>query len=329
MTIKKRPLEEIVDNFDGSKILVIGDVMIDHYLNGSVKRISPEAPVPIVNITNEYNTLGGSGNVAANIAALNTTANFLSVAGYDDGKLKLDGLLKQHNIQGTIIEEKNRPTTVKSRIVGMSQQLLRFDYETTADIKEKTERKILSELELKYLKNLSVIIISDYKKGVVTKNLLKNIISLSNKHNIKTIIDPKPETINFCKDSYLITPNNHEASTYLNALADSNEDVVLAGKTISRRLKNNVLITRGEYGMALFEQNKKPFLIPTEAKHVYDVTGAGDTSIALIALSLTANATLQEATIISNVGAGLVVQKQGTQTITPDELKKELSKKYF
>jgi len=309
---------KLITDFSKVKVLLIGDFMLDHYIQGTVSRISPEAPVPVVNVNKETFSLGGAGNVATNVSSLGGHVKFIFVAGkqYEQA---INALLEDKKIDGSAVYDDTRKTTIKKRIIGMNQQLLRLDYEDTHQINDEIHNKIIKEIE-KNISETDIIIISDYAKGLLTEKLTKKIIEIGNKNNIKTIIDPKPQTMQHCKNCFLITPNHFEASGHVGIHEENGDRIIMIGEKIQNELNCNVLITRGEKGMALFESNKKPFLLKTEAKQVYDVTGAGDTVTTIIALSVGAGAPLKEAIELANRGAGIVVGKRGTASLTPEEL---------
>lgn len=315
----------VITRFRNVRVLIVGDIMIDHYFSGDVKRISPEAPVPVVEVKNEYETLGGAANVAANISALGGQALCVYIAGEDEGKERLRRLLNEKNIKGVAIVDPTRRTTIKSRVVSRNQQLLRLDHEDRHPISENAEKAIAMKVEeLLNKKQADVLILSDYAKGTLTPNLIASIFAICKKHQIKSIIDPKPQTIPHCKGSYLITPNHYEASAHSGINEEDEASITRIGKSISEELNSNVLITRGSQGMALFEQGQTPLLIPTQARSVYDVSGAGDTVTATIALCIGAGASLASAVSIANAAAGIVVGKPGTATLNAEELLEKL-----
>ena len=321
---KMNDLIRIVDQFKNKKILVLGDVMLDKYIWGEVARISPEAPVQIVNVVKEEYVPGGASNVAANIAELGAKVWMVGVVGNDETRNKLIGEIAKKNINSDfLISDPEKRTILKVRVFGRNQQLLRFDYEKKGDISSSTEEKLLSSVK-KIIREIDAIIISDYAKGTITKRLMENLKRISGKSSMKIIVDPKPEHKEFYKNVTLITPNTAEAKKMIGLSEEDEEDIKVIGKTLLKELNSNVLITRSEKGMSLFEKDGKTLNIPTFAKEVYDIIGAGDTSVAALALALASGASLEESAIIANHAAGITVGKVGTSTVTAEELKRSI-----
>ena len=319
-------LIKIVDQFKNKKIMVVGDIMLDKYIWGEVSRISPEAPVQVVNVLRESYAPGGAANVANNIVALGAQAFMVGVAGKDTTKEKLIRELKNKNIDvnGLVISEDKR-TILKVRVIGRSQQLLRFDYEKKGYIDAKTENNILNFIYEK-INEVDAIVVSDYAKGVITKGLMDKLIMLCKEKNKITIVDPKPKNKEFYKNVTLITPNHSEAHQMSSFSEEeiSDSDVEKIGRQLLKSFNSNVLITRGEKGMSLFEKNGSITNIPTFAKEVYDIIGAGDTVVAAVALALASQASFEEAAIIANHAAGITVGKVGTSTVSTEELSKRI-----
>lgn len=299
-------------------ILVIGDLMIDHYLWGSCDRISPEAPVPILKVTNETNVLGGAGNVVNNLKALGANVGVLSVIGDDEIANELKSMLESIDVNNFLVIQKNRETSKKSRLIASNQQIIRYDKETTVNIDKSSEDKILELLE-KHIKSYDLVLLSDYGKGVLTNSLTKNIISLVNSKNKKVLVDPKGKDYLKYKNSYLLTPNKKEAS-----LATNIE--ICDDKTLQKailKLKNDYnlevsLITLSEEGIAIFDKELR--IKPTVAREVYDVTGAGDTVLASIGFAISCGFDIHKAVSFSNLASGVVVGKLGSATATLDEI---------
>lgn len=315
-------LVDIIPKLAKQSVLVVGDTMVDKFIWGKVSRISPEAPVPVVEVSNETETLGGAGNVASNITSLGATSYLVTVIGDDnDGKNMKDMLNKKNINTDFLIVDKNRPTTIKTRIIASHQQVVRVDKEIKGSFSGGTETNILKNIE-KAMEKVDGVIISDYAKGVLSSKILKKIITLAKKKNIPVTVDPKIE--NFKKYKYItcITPNTKEAIEGMNAKNISTDnDIAALGNKILKTLKSeSVLITRGERGMTIIEKNNKITHIPTRAKEVYDVTGAGDTVIATMTLALSAKIDLVTSAEIANFAAGIVVGKVGTATVSPSEL---------
>ncbi|MBW2976423.1 D-glycero-beta-D-manno-heptose-7-phosphate kinase [Candidatus Woesearchaeota archaeon] len=316
-------LIKIVGQFKNKKILVIGDIMLDKYIWGEVSRISPEAPVQVVNVVKESYAPGGAANVANNIAALEAKSSIIGIVGNDTIKDKLIAELKERNVDtGGIFIDSNKPTIQKVRVIGRSQQLLRFDYEKKGYLDSKTEDNIFDFVS-ENIGAADAIIVSDYAKGVITKNLASKLIRLCKEKDKIIVIDPKPKHKEFYKNATLIAPNCIEACQMAGFEEDS-EDVEKIGKQLLGELNSNILITRGEKGMSLFEKDGKITHIPTFAKEVYDIAGAGDTSVATLALALASQASFKEAAVIANHAAGITVGKVGTSTVSLEELKKSI-----
>ena len=317
-------LIKIIEQFKSKKILVIGDVMLDKYIWGEVTRISPEAPVQIVNVMREEYVPGGASNVAANIAELGAKAWMVGVVGNDETRNKLINETAKKKINSDyLISDPEKRTILKVRVFGGKQQLLRFDYEKKGDISRNTEQKILSSIK-EIIKDIDAVIVSDYAKGTITGDLMEALKELCKKNSMLLIVDPKPEHKKYYKNVTLITPNTTEAKKMAGLSEDAEEDVESVGKRLLAELNSNVLITRGERGMSLFEKNGSILSIPTFAKEVYDIIGAGDTSVAALALALASGASLEESAIIANHAAGITVGKVGTSTVTAEELKRSI-----
>jgi len=232
-------------------------------------------------------------------------------------------LAKKNINSDFLISDPEKRTILKVRVFGRNQQLLRFDYEKKGDISSSTEEKLLSSVK-KIIREIDAIIISDYAKGTITKRLMENLKRISGKSSMKIIVDPKPEHKEFYKNVTLITPNTAEAKKMIGLSEEDEEDIKVIGKTLLKELNSNVLITRSEKGMSLFEKDGKTLNIPTFAKEVYDIIGAGDTSVAALALALASGASLEESAIIANHAAGITVGKVGTSTVTAEELKRSI-----
>ncbi|MBU0957258.1 MAG: D-glycero-beta-D-manno-heptose-7-phosphate kinase [Nanoarchaeota archaeon] len=317
----KKRLYEIMDKFKDKKIIVIGDIMLDKYIFGKVERISPEAPIQVVNVTEESYTPGGASNVANNIYSLSGDSLMVGVIGEDQiSEILLEELKKRNvNIDG-IFKDSKKPTTQKVRIIAQSQQLLRIDYENTTHIDKETESKIINFIK-KNSQDVDAIIIADYAKGVITKNIADEIKKIN--HNKIIVVDPKPEHRDFYKGVSLIIPNLKEAREMTNK-----EDIEDIGKELVEKLDCSVLITTGEKGISLFEKNGNITNVPTKAKKVFDVSGAGDTALAALTLALVSGASIKEAAILSNHAAGIVVGKVGTSTVSINEIKEDLEKEF-
>ena len=300
-------------------IVVIGDLMIDHYIWGSCERISPEAPVQVVNVNRENSVLGGAGNVINNLLSLGADVSIYSVVGDDANATEMNKMLTEIEPKTlSLVTEEGRRTTKKSRIIASNQQVIRYDDETTLDITQQSEILLLDALE----KNISLyemVILSDYGKGVLTPTLTKNIIDLAKKLNKPILVDPKGRDYSKYKGATLLTPNKKEASLAMQI--DICDDASL-DKAI-QKLKSDIeleysIITLSEDGMALLDDEVKT--IPTVAREVYDVTGAGDTVIASLGVALASGLNIEEACDFSNKAAAVVVAKVGSATVTLNEI---------
>lgn len=320
----KNKLLKILENFKGKKILVIGDIMLDKYIWGDVSRISPEAPVQVVNVLKETFEAGGAANVANNVAALGGIPYMVGISGNDEARnILMEEMRKKCiNTEG-IFQDNDKPTTQKVRILGKGQQLLRVDYENKEHIHKDIENSIIRFSENK-IKETDVVIISDYAKGVITPEVSRRIISLAKQRKKPVIVDPKPKHRDFYREVDLITPNNSEASEMSEIEDGSDESVVQIGTELLKNLNTNVLLTRGEKGMSLFEKDGSITNIPAKAKEVYSLIGAGDTVVATAALAIASGADLKEAAFLANIAAGIKVGKIGTASVTTEEIKAEL-----
>jgi len=314
-------LKTIIDRFSQGKVLVLGDLMLDSFLPGRVERISPEAPVPVAKVKDHDRKLflGGAANVAYNIESLGGKTFLSGVIGNDregDDFLKLVTKLGLDS-QGLVVEKK-RPTTHKLRVIAQSQQVMRLDRETDANIKLQTRAKI-GEFIKENISKVGCIVISDYAKGVITLELLKEISSFP-RNNIPLLGDPCTKNIKFYHNFNLLKPNLKETREILNREIGTELEIKEAAYQLKERTNSDsILITCGDKGMALLERNKFS-RIPSLAKEVFDVTGAGDTVIGIIALALSVGATLKEATQLANFAAGIVISKLGTAIVSKEEL---------
>ncbi|MGC8937395.1 MAG: D-glycero-beta-D-manno-heptose-7-phosphate kinase [Thermodesulfovibrio sp.] len=315
--------EQFLKKFKDKKILVIGDIILDRYIFGKVSRISPEAPVPVVEVTEESYRLGGAANVANNIIALGGKAYVSGIIGKGfAGKIVKD-LLEEKGIEVDYLFEDARKTTVKTRIIAGNQQIVRFDIEDTRRLQGKAKETFLSMIK-NALIDFDAVIVSDYKKGVVFEELFRLLINHKKKNGNFVAVDPKIGHFRFYKHVSLITPNLAEASHGAEIEIKDEKTLIKAGFNLLKKLAcDSVLITRGEEGMSLFEKKDSEVVVthlPTVAKKVFDVTGAGDTVIATITLAHVAGADLVSAAKIANVAAGIVVGKVGTATATVEEI---------
>lgn len=311
--------QEIIRGFRNINMLVIGDLILDHYIWGKVERISPEAPVPVVEVTRESFMLGGAANVAHNIVSLGGRASVIGMNGEDPAGGALVQMLERKGVDCSGIFVSGRPTTVKTRVIAHNQQVVRFDREDSNYIDGKRLNGILNYIK-SVIPRYDAIIISDYKKGMVSARFMKGILNISKAEKKFVAVDPKVGHFNYYKGVSLITPNLAEASSGANIEIKDEKTLLDAGRTLMKKLAGGaVLITRGEQGMSLFEK-KKVVHIPTVAKKVYDVTGAGDTVISAFTLAHASGAGLEKAAVIANHAAGIVVAEVGTAVTTNDQI---------
>lgn len=308
-----------------SKVVVAGDLILDNYIWGKVRRISPEAPVPVVEVEKMNYRLGGAANVAANVAALGAEAKLIGFVGEDNNGLELISRLEKNDISAAGVSiEPSRPTTLKTRVIAGSQQVVRYDHEFTGSIGPKLETK-LSQLLLDAVSKSSMLILSDYHKGLFRGKFASNAIRIALRKGVKVAVDPKVQNIKRFAGAFVITPNHHEASEVVGFPVETEKEVERAGKILFKKLKcPNILITRGNMGMSLYRDNMPLVNMPTVARQVYDVTGAGDTVIAVFSTALAAHATIEEAMFLANIAAGITVSRVGTAAITAQELESEI-----
>lgn len=316
-------LMHIFSNFETKRILVVGDIILDRYIFGKVTRISPEAPVPVVEVTEESYRLGGAANVANNIISLGGKASVSGIIGKGSAGRIVRDLLLERGIEQDLIFEDTRRTTVKTRVVAGNQQIVRFDIEDRRRLEGKVKELFLSTIK-DSLSKFDAVIVSDYKKGVISEELLKLLVEHKRKNHTFVAVDPKIGHFRLYKNVSLITPNLIEASHGAEVEIKDLKTLVKAGQNLLKKLNcDAVLITRGEDGMSLFERKNSGVDIthlPTVAKKVFDVTGAGDTVISTITLCHIAGASLVDAAKIANVAAGIVVAKVGTATASREEI---------
>jgi D-beta-D-heptose 7-phosphate kinase/D-beta-D-heptose 1-phosphate adenosyltransferase len=325
--IDPRRAAELIDRFPGLPVLVVGDVMLDRFIVGRVTRISPEAPVPVVRFESEYLRLGGAANVANNIAVLGGRARLVGTIGADEPGARLCEQLTAAGIGSDgLVRDAGRPTTEKVRVVTeRNQQVARIDYERDADIAGEIERQII-DCVMQLAPGAKTLLVSDYLKGTVTRPVIEALLSVRRGATpsvpvVPIIVDPKIPHLACYAGATLITPNHHEAETATHRRLRTDDDAREVARDFRDRAKcDGVLITRGEHGMWLSEATGEG-KIPSEAREVADVTGAGDTVVATLALALAAGATMTEAAVLANHAAGIVVGKFGPATVTPAELR--------
>jgi D-glycero-beta-D-manno-heptose-7-phosphate kinase len=322
VTISEKRLEELFAGMKGKRIAVVGDLMLDRYIWGNVNRISPEAPVPVVDMEQEQARLGGAANVAMNIKSLGGNPLLIGIIGDDNSGRQLSDLMHENKFSTDgIIIDTTRPTTVKTRVIANSQHIVRIDRERKSDISPVIQNKLFDILR-KNINTIDGIIIEDYNKGVVVKELIGEIVTLANKQNKIITVDPKFNNFFEYKNVTVIKPNRKEAEEAMGVRLKTDDDILAAGKNLMEKLKaKNVLLTRGEHGMSLFESNGKISHMPTKALNVADVSGAGDTVISTLTMALASGATIKEAATMANFAGGIVCGYIGIVPIQCSELK--------
>ena len=315
-------VEQVLSHFPGKTILILGDVMLDEFIWGKVRRISPEAPVPVVEVTEETYRLGGSGNVAANIRALDGTPISIGVIGRDSSGDRIVSLMQESGIETFGLIRNDRATTLKTRIVAHNQQVVRADRESKQPLAAELTAQLAS-LFLQYLSAASAVIVSDYDKGVVNRELLGEVLPQARSAGVPVFLDPKVHHADYYRPITMITPNLQEAELLTGVTIDDQPSLEHAGRRLLGRFGcEYALITKGEDGMSLFTSDGRagPQHLPTFAREVFDVTGAGDTVIASLALAHAAGAGMEECATLANHAAGIVVGKLGTATVSCREL---------
>lgn len=325
--INTERFDAITCGYRGAKALVTGDLILDRFVYGNVSRISPEAPVPVVLVQKEECMLGGAGNVALNIRALGASPFLVATVGKDENARVLKALLEKEGIDSFLLE-REQPTTTKTRVIAKTQQVARIDNETI-DRLSPHEMLTVKKVLMEKCSADTGMIISDYNKGFVTKQLISMLSDIKKSSGCILTVDPKVEHFPFYRNVTCITPNKSEASMFLNRKEPEEISHIekLAGEIKKRIHCENLLITLGKDGMLLLEENRRATHIPTAAREVFDVTGAGDTVIGVLTLSLAAGASVLEAAAIANLAAGIIVAKLGTASASLKELRNAFSEK--
>ncbi|MCM1030456.1 MAG: D-glycero-beta-D-manno-heptose-7-phosphate kinase [Oscillibacter sp.] len=310
-------------DFTNCKVLIVGDIMLDKYYFGKVERISPEAPVPVVNIKKEETRLGGASNVAHNISSLGGQVLLYGAIGHDFFGKEIERMARQKNI-GTVLVKNSFPTITKARIIGGKQQIVRLDFEEKISLSPK-EEEALKESIAAVLGQYDILIVSDYGKGLISESLCQFLITLARENQLPVIIDPKGKNWNKYTGAALITPNVKELSDIVGYSVDNEDSAIEAAARDILGLYHltSLLVTRSEKGMSLITPGES-IHIPTHAEEVFDVSGAGDTVIATLSICLANGMNIQEAMQVANVAAGIVVKKIGTATLSCEELRKNL-----
>ncbi len=314
-----------LSSFDACRILVVGDLMIDEYLWGEVERISPEAPVQVVSVARDTTTLGGAGNVVNNLVALGAKVSVASVIGAGDNGVLLLRLFEELGVDTEgLIQDPNRPTTKKTRILAGHQHVLRIDRETKREISNDHVDRLVQFVQER-IDDFDVVLLSDYGKGLFTEILLRQLIDTAKQHKKAIIVDPKGLNFKKYAGATAITPNKREASLAAGTEIVDDVSLIAAGRRLLQDIPvQKVLMSCGKEDMVLFEHEKEPYRIYTEARQVFDVSGAGDTVLAVLGLGLASGAAFRQAAALANVAAGIVVGKVGTATVSREELQKAL-----
>jgi D-beta-D-heptose 7-phosphate kinase/D-beta-D-heptose 1-phosphate adenosyltransferase len=315
----------IVERIPATRLLVLGDVMLDQFIVGRVSRISPEAPVPVVAFERDEYRAGGAANVALNVRALGAGVEVIGLIGADGAADRLRELLIAADVRAnSLITDEARRTTTKVRIVTTrNQQVARVDYESEDAASSVIEDALIDQVDAR-VRDADAVVVSDYLKGLVTRRLMASVVAAAQTRNIPVLVDPKIPHLDFYSGATLVTPNHYEAETATHLRIRSNDDAQRAAAVFRERARcEGVLITRGEHGMWLSCAEVEGYL-PAAAREVADVTGAGDTVVATLALAMAAGATAAEAAHLANAAAGIVVGKSGTATVTPEELRASL-----
>lgn len=326
-------LEGLLERMPQAAVLVVGDIMLDRFVYGDVHRISPESPVPVLSIAREDAMPGGVGNVLSNLAGLGVAAHVLALTGTDEAGKTLRRLVKDIGVDDKgLIAADDRPTTIKTRFLAAHQQLLRTDFECVMPMQSADEEKILKQAE-RLIRQAGAVVLSDYGKGVLTKRVVAGIIAEASRADIPVLVDPKGNDYSLYKGAAVVTPNRKELSEATGGMKTREDDDVVAAArmVIDTAGIGAVVATRSQDGMTIVEKNAQGFMPPvhlrTEAREVFDVSGAGDTVIAVTAAGLACGASLVEAATLANVAAGLVVAKVGTAPVRYDELRDALGRK--
>lgn len=322
--------QELLSRFGSARVLCVGDVMLDHFVYGTVERISPEAPIPVLKVQRETQMLGGAGNVVRNISALGATATLVAVVGDDAAGAAVAALMSaEPNLKPTLLTIKGRPTSLKVRHIASNQQMLRTDRETNAALTGSEEASLTAILQ-KEVAKADIVILSDYAKGVLTPNIISTVCSLARAQGKRVIADPK--SIDFTRyiGVHILTPNARELAAATGMTVSNDEAAAeAASKAVNTARLEAVLVTRSEQGMTLATRDTPPTHFPAQAREVFDVSGAGDTVIATLAVTLAAGAPLTEAVAIANIAAGIVVGKSGTAVVRPDEIAQSMQSQDF
>ena len=318
-------LQRLIERMAGIKVLCVGDIMLDHFIYGTVDRVSPEAPIPVLRVTREARMLGGAGNVARNATALGASVSLVGAVGDDESGRDVAGLIQaESRLEGNLAVVAQRPTTVKTRFVANAQQLLRADREEASALDADSETRLLRLFDSE-LASADVVILSDYAKGVVTPRVAAHVVAAARAAGKPVAVDTKARDLTVFRGARVLTPNARElaAATGLPCVTDGEVEAA-AGRLLAQYAFDGVVVTRSERGMSVVEPGSAPVHLPAEAREVFDVSGAGDTALAVLSLALAAGSSLSDAAVLANIGAGIVVAKTGTAVLHGEELLRSL-----
>ena len=321
VTFSEQRIRSLLSEFAGKRIAVVGDLMVDSYYWGTVSRVSPEAPVPVVDVVSESTRLGGAANVANNIQSLGGTPILIGLIGDDHpGQMFLD-LMKQQNLNDEgIVKDSSRPTTIKTRVIAHSQHVVRIDQESKAECPEQLQHRIVDAVKYK-IHEIDGVILEDYNKGVLTRDTINEIVAVARKYNKIVTVDPKFNNFFEYKNVTVFKPNKREAEEAIGMRIRTDEEMTRAGEKLLAALDaENILMTRGEEGMTLFEKSGGVSHVPSLAANVQDVSGAGDTVISTLTMALAGGATIHEAASLANCAASVVVEEVGIVPIQANRL---------
>ena len=318
-SLTRNRVRTLLGRFAGKRILVLGDVMLDEFIWGSVRRISPEAPVPVVEVSGESYILGGAGNVAANIRALSGIPILSGIIGKDSAAERVGHLMSELGMERSALLTDDRPTTVKIRVIAHNQQIVRTDRESREPLTTERNRSVAGAFA-EWLPKVNAVIVSDYDKGVVNRELLALVLPQAHQAGVPVYLDPRVHHADFYRPITLIKPNQHEAERLVGQKIGNEQQLEEAGRKLLEKFNCPfALITRGAAGMSLFDRDQSHYF-PTVARDVFDVTGAGDTVLATLAVARAGGAEMEEAVMLANHAAGIVVGKVGTATVSQSEL---------
>jgi D-glycero-beta-D-manno-heptose-7-phosphate kinase len=318
LSLSRERLCALLERARGRRVAVVGDAMLDIYLQGDVERISPEAPVPVVRVRQRRDALGGAANVAQNVAAVGARCDLIAAVGRDAGGLRLRAMLEEIDAGHGSLVEVTRPTTTKTRIVARSQQVVRVDEEEDADLDGGEVERLLQAV-IEAVDSADALVLEDYNKGVLVGRVIETAIQRATARRIPVVVDPKYRNFFLYKGATIFKPNRRELEAALGAAVDLEHPEALP-TTLRRLGVEHLLLTLGERGMALISPDGSIKRVPTVAREVYDVVGAGDTVTAYLATVLAAGGTATEAAVIANYAAGVEVGKLGAATVTPNEV---------